>query len=344
LDKTHPVVAEAFAAHGYATAGFVGNKLYCGREKGLGRGFLHYADFMVSPGELIRSTSLGSYYLEQSWFRRLFKSWDLPGRKVGARINQEFLNWLSHRPERPFFVFLNYYDAHMPLLPVAPYDTIFHPGPEGKAQLAQMLEASYAGKKPSRELLQVRRDAYDANIAYLDRQLEELLGALEQQGELDRTVVVITSDHGDLCGRRVNTAVSLHDVSATMLSLAGVTRHPIPGHSLERFWGDSPPPGPTGGDTLVMELSYNSRLPKNTPVSKGAMASIVLDRHRLVRNGDGSMELYDFLTDPEETTDLSQTPEFADVLTRLQAALQIVAGPPTGRGPRYRGLPTLAGP
>jgi arylsulfatase A-like enzyme len=186
---------------------------------------------------------------------------------------------------------------------------------------------------------------------------------------------VITSDHGDLFGekggtghgddlfrpalevpllvsyppkvprgRRVNTAVSLHDLSATMLSLAGITKHPIPGHSLERFWGDSPPPGPTGGDTLVMELSYNSRLPKNTPVAKGAMASIVLDRHRLIRNGDGSMELYDFLNDPEEKTDLSRAPEFADILTRLQAALQLVAGPPTGRGPRYRGPPALAGP
>jgi arylsulfatase A-like enzyme len=376
LDRTHPVVAEAFAAHGYATAGFVGNKLYCGREKGLGRGFLHYADFMVSPGEMIRSTSLGSYYLDESWFRRLLKSWDLPGRKVGSKINQEFLGWLEHRPERPFFVFLNYYDAHMPLVPVAPFDTLFRPeGPEAKAKLAQMLEASYAGKKPSQELLDVRRDAYDGTIAYLDRQLEELLGALEQRGELDRTVVVITSDHGDLFGekgatghgddlfrpalevpllvsyppkvprgRRVNTAVSLQDVSATMLSLAGVTKHPIPGRSLERFWGDSPPPGPTGGDTLVMELSYNRRLPKNTPIAQGAMAAIVLDRHRLVRNGDGSVELYDFLNDPEETTDLSQAPEFAEVLTRLQAALQVVAGPPTGRGPRYRGTAALAGP
>jgi arylsulfatase A-like enzyme len=376
LDRTHPVVAEAFAAHGYATAGFVGNKLYCGREKGLGRGFLHYADFMVSPGELIRSTSLGGRYLEERWFRRLFQSWDLPGRKVGARINQEFLSWLKKHPERPFFVFLNYYDAHMPLVPVAPFDTLFsRRGAETRAKIEQMLEASYAGKKPSGELLDVRHEAYDATIAYLDQQLEELLGALEQRGELDRTVVVITSDHGDLFGekgatghgddlfrpalevpllvsyppkvprgRRVNTAVSLQDLSATMLSLAGITKHPIPGRSLERFWGDSPPPGPTGGDTLVMELSYNKRLPKNTPVAKGAMASIVLDRHRLVRNGDGSVELYDFLNDPEETTDLSQAPEFAEVLTRLQAALQVVAGPPTGRGPSYRGPPALAGP
>ena len=37
-------------------------------------------------------------------------------RKQAAVINREFLDWLSRRrqPERPFFAFLNYYDAHYP--------------------------------------------------------------------------------------------------------------------------------------------------------------------------------------------------------------------------------------
>ncbi len=39
-------------------------------------------------------------------------------RKEAADVNREFLDWLTRRrqPERPFFAFLNYYDAH------APYD------------------------------------------------------------------------------------------------------------------------------------------------------------------------------------------------------------------------------
>ena len=267
LDETHPVVAEAFAAQGYATAGFVANRRYTGRRTGLDRGFHHYADFLVNEGELIHSSSIGSYYLDQSWFRGLFRYYDLPGRKRGNRVTKEVLNWLEHRSGRPYFVFLNYYDAHTPLLPVAPYDTLFVRG--GRTQLEQMLAASYADKKPSKEELEIRRDAYDGTIAYLDQQIEELLGVLEQRGDLDRTIVVVTADHGDLFGekgatghgndlfrprsgaasrflpsrvprgRRVTTAVSLHDLAATMLSLAGVSQHRLP--PLARAFLERPP-------------------------------------------------------------------------------------------------------
>ena len=39
--------------------------------------------------------------------------------KNAGSINREFLDWLSYRQgqERPFFAFLNYYDAHAPYLP-----------------------------------------------------------------------------------------------------------------------------------------------------------------------------------------------------------------------------------
>ena len=238
-----------------------------------------------------------------------------------------------------------------------------------------MFDASYAGRKPTSEFLQVRRDLYDGAIAYLDQQLEQLLGELDRRGDLSNTIVVITADHGELFGEhganghgddlhrqalevpllisyparipgglRVATAVSLKDVSATLLSLAGATDRPLPGRSLERYWNGEPPPGPTGGDTLVMELSYNKRLPKSSPVSQRAMASVVLDQHRLIRNGDGSFDLFDFLNDPGELTDLSDSASFAPVLTRLRGALEATAGPPTGRGPRYRGPEALAGP
>lgn len=44
------------------------------------------------------------------------------------------------------------------------------------------------------------RDAYDAEIAYTDSQLQRLWHALSEQGLLDHTVVVVTSDHGEALG------------------------------------------------------------------------------------------------------------------------------------------------
>ena len=44
------------------------------------------------------------------------------------------------------------------------------------------------------------RDAYDNCLAYLDDQLGELFEALQRRGELDRTLVIVTSDHGEGLG------------------------------------------------------------------------------------------------------------------------------------------------
>src|SRR5208337_2127998 len=43
---------------------------------------------------------------------------DVGSRKTAATINRNALDWLSRRPaDRPFFLFLNYYDAHSPFVP-----------------------------------------------------------------------------------------------------------------------------------------------------------------------------------------------------------------------------------
>ena len=57
-------------------------------------------------------------YLEPLWH------WLDADRKAAKDVNRELLDWLSRRPqpERPFFAFLNYFDAHAPyLLPTGNY-------------------------------------------------------------------------------------------------------------------------------------------------------------------------------------------------------------------------------
>ena len=53
-------------------------------------------------------------------------------RKDAAAINREFLDWLSDRRDRgrPYFAFLNYYDAHTPYLPPEGTSFRFGPGPK----------------------------------------------------------------------------------------------------------------------------------------------------------------------------------------------------------------------
>ena len=117
LDGTAPTLAELLRSRGYVTAGFVANTRYCIAELGLGRGFVHYEDFPLSLGELVLSSSLGRFITNNPVLRRVAGSYELLDRKPAATINRDFLDWLDRSPERPFFVFLNYFDAHEPYLP-----------------------------------------------------------------------------------------------------------------------------------------------------------------------------------------------------------------------------------
>jgi arylsulfatase A-like enzyme len=361
LDGRYPVLAEALGARGYATAGFVGNTLYCAREKGLARGFAHYEDFLLAPGELLRSNALLESASDQKWLRRLIGSYQLPGRKSADRVNAEVLSWLGHRPDRPVFVFVNYFDAHDPLIPPAPFDRQFGPRGADRAALERrMLDAGHNNGVPPKDLMAIQLDLYDGAIAYLDGRVESLLDSLDRRGLLENTLVVVTSDHGNLFGehdesghgfdlyrqalevplvlslpgrlpegKRVDTAVSLRDLASTLYSFAGGDSSPFPGRSLERFWADHPPIGPAGGDTLVMELSSDKRLPANTRVSLGDMASVLVDRYRLIRNGDGSEELFDWTQDPLEARNLARSDSLGPDLERLRGTLRSLV---PGRG------------
>ena len=125
-----PTLAEYVGAHGYATAGFVANLVYCSRDSGLARGFTHYEDYVLERLAPLRT----SIVVEQLTtmiaqtinvfnivalhpLRELVIRWfAINQRKDAATINRAFLAWLTDRPQpdRPFFAFLNILDAHYP--------------------------------------------------------------------------------------------------------------------------------------------------------------------------------------------------------------------------------------
>ena len=133
LDGAHPTLAEFLGARGYATAGFIANTAYCASDSGLGRGFTVYEDFIFPEFTALKIAVLGQSllaglgsivtFLENrpgwpGWQPHVQRSWRslVDDRKRAAAVNRELLDWLSRRtqPERPFFAFLNYSDAHTP--------------------------------------------------------------------------------------------------------------------------------------------------------------------------------------------------------------------------------------
>lgn len=361
LDRRQTTLAEQFRASGYATAGFVGNYRYAGSASGLQRGFDHFEDYPVTVEQAFRSAQLSARVFtlgriaEQLGKRRLIQ-----GGKDAIEVNGEFLSWLdqSRPPSRPFFAFLNYFDAHAPYTPPPPWDSTFA-GRDLETvhrYWSRMEEVFGPGPLP-RQFLQETQDAYDGGIAYLDFQIDSLLTQLESRGLLHNTVVIVTSDHGEHFGEhgliqhgnslflpllhvplafyaptllppgiRVQTPVSLRDLAATILELAEVPRGGVPGRSLLEWI--RPPADLVRTDTLLAAVDYHRLLPKwpVSPVLKGDMRSIVLDSLHYIHNGDGSEELFHLGRDSRETRNLAGLPEFQPELARHRNALEKVGG------------------
>lgn len=360
LDGTYPTIAEVLQADGYATGAVVANLRYCGYESGLDRGFLHYDDYPVSLGAVVGSSRLLRRVLDNFRLRRLVANDQHLVRKSAADVNRAALAWIDDIRDRPFFLFLNYFDAHEPYLPPSPFDTRFGPGRErGKfSPLHRWLwEPAVAHDNMGPAQIREEHDAYDGAIAYLDSQLDSLFAALERRGRLANTIVVVTADHGEEFaehrvfehgyslyrpsvevplvvvapgrapgGARVGEPVSLRDLAATLADLAGAgSSSPITGTSFATAWQDSRP-----GDSspILSEVHAVSGHPDWFPVSRGDLWAVLHHGLRYIRGPDGSEQLFDFELDPWEKHDLAGESDYQARLPEYRALLDSALSTP----------------
>ena len=191
------------------------------------------------------------------------------------------------------------------------------------------------------DFVRTARHAYLANCSYLDEMVGTLLGTMEAIGLSRDTVVVVTSDHGDMLGergmwfkkhffehasrvplivhapwrfaagrRREN--VSLVDLLPTLCELA-------------RIDAANRAPRPLDGASLI-PLCDDSGSAEDAPVfsemtSEGVPAPMFMVRHgrfKLMTGGGAPDALFDVLADPEERTDLAPDPDRAHALAALR--------------------------
>ena len=348
LGNKYKTLAEYLSENGYVTGGFIGNVGYCGSSYGLNRGFTRYEDHVSSFELFSRSSGLTA-----KMFKYFKNNQNTIARKSAADINQSFLNWRSGHKDRPFFAFLNYFDAHDPYIAPQPFELKFG------TQKPKLPTIVHDRKYKAREIRQLL-DAYDSCIAYLDNEIGLLLDELKEQDVLKNTVVIVTSDHGEQfgehglmyhvnslyrqllqvpllisfpnsipAGKRFNNAVSLRDLPATIIDLVNLENpNQFPGSSLARYW--SPEKKTANGNVPVLfsEIFIGGEepdwIPESWPVAKGEMKSVVAGGYHYIQHGDGNEELFDFDNDPEEERDLANSKEYAGMLKQM--GLSVAAG------------------
>jgi arylsulfatase A-like enzyme len=206
LDERFVTLAEALAAEGYATAAISANLLVAGHMN-LTQGFRH-VDVRRSPRSLppaaapllLRGQGMAPRWLVadrvQEWFPSAFRS--------AGEIADAGIAWLGRpRPEgQPYFAFLNFMDAHTPFVAREG----FHDRWPGRSERLPSFGLDTAGAIASGaraitpEEADHLRALYDAGLSYLDHEVGRLLEFVDALPDAERTLVIVTADHGEALG------------------------------------------------------------------------------------------------------------------------------------------------
>jgi arylsulfatase A-like enzyme len=292
------------------------------------------------------------------------------------RSVQDVVEFLRRRenqqPDKPLFLFLNLMETHLPFWPpgeyvdrVAPY---FRQSREARNVMRRWNREAYRWASPLPESLsdleqQVLNDMYDAEVAYQDDYLGQLLVALNGRSRRRDTLTVIVSDHGDGLGEhgyfghafvaydelvhvplilhwpaqlpamRVETPVSTRRVYHTILSAAGqIAERPnldpatVRGLSLQRtIYGSDPEQG-TAFSEVYPPLNFVRAIEQRSPELLDAFRCLSL-RRAVVKPDESCQPLKLITVDDaaDELFDLKQDPLECDNIleTRTETAVQL---------------------
>jgi arylsulfatase A-like enzyme len=353
LDKTYPTIGEAMQTNGYRTGAFSANTEFFTRRQGFGRGFLHFEDSDQSVADAFLNSSLYGFLFDFYGLRKALDYEGVPTRVLASDINTSALDWIDQDTDKPFFVFMNYFDVHDPYTPPEPYRSKYASVPNPGGLINGFVERYHPDLTP--EQLQSEIDAYDGSISYVDDQVKNLFSELEKRGELNNTIVIITSDHGESLGEhgllqhsaslylqeiqvplilwrpglvpenvQIDTPISTTGLPSTILSLINASKDPFPGPSLTKIYLDketqSTWPEP------ISEVAQFTGAAEQNPSTHGEMKSVVANSLHYIIHQKFGEELYNWREDPQEATNVASSPSSQTALDEFRLYLKNLIG------------------
>ncbi|MEM6795184.1 MAG: sulfatase [Acidobacteriota bacterium] len=189
LPEDVPTFAEHLRGFDFETAAIVANYAYLDPAFGVDRGYETYFSVRNAPVEPRILHLIDRRIRPLPWARRHWQVY-----RSADQINRLALRWLEAQENHRFLLFLNYMEPHLPWGPHQP--GLRYGDFAAEAGLPERPRGTLAPDESWRR----RVDLYDSNIASLDARLGELFERLREIGLYDRSLIVVTSDHGESFG------------------------------------------------------------------------------------------------------------------------------------------------
>lgn len=232
LDDEFDTIAEVLRSYGYQTFGYTNNS-HAGPLTNANQGFDAFE--VTSYGKVEAGSELSDHLMIYD-LRRRIRDLLLIKRtffvdKGAHRANQFVKRWItdSSSDPAPFFVFINYMEAHAPWSPpkdfLAPYVGDAKPGDVLRLAPLDIYEHVFGQVKVDEHGFKLHRALYDGEISYMDFKMGELFDYLREQDILDNTILIITSDHGENFGEH-GLAGHFLDVNDPLIRVPLIIRYP----------------------------------------------------------------------------------------------------------------------
>ncbi len=313
VDLAYPrtLIWDALEEAGYASAVFS-----CQNER-----WGNMIAFLDTPGLDILRHSL-------SWPRARKKGRGNETKVYEETPVEEWRRWRRASPDGPTFTYFNFQANHYPYLWPPEFPPLFAP-------FEIDFPATFLAYP--KDKVAVMKNRFDNALAYADREVGEVLEFLAARGELEETVVIVVSDHGEAFYEHAQPThgTSLYEEqvgSVLMLSLPGVeprvVAEPV-SHldimpTLLRHLGLPPHPNFQGRDD-ILDPAYSARGRPLFFSIQGLTAEdgVLLDGWKYLINWDRrERRLFHLQTDPGEQVDLAAVePGRAQELHRVLMAL-----------------------
>jgi arylsulfatase A-like enzyme len=347
-----PVLPDLLKKKGYQTFAVSNNRLL-NEANGFGRGFDRFV-------ETTNDACLGQWKLALRCGAVQAAALAMGlSRDAGFDQGSAWTNWLLSKrfakqngERKPFFAMLNYYEPHDPYqAPRRHVDRFLTPEERkragrlhhGEEELAR--HACGAERVFSPDDVQLLEKLYDADVAYQDERLGELVALLQKNGLLNNTWLVVTSDHGELFGEwemvyhtasshykllhvplivrppggttemvRIEAPVQPVDVFATFLTTAGISlpdtvtqAYPLPLKTSERSPREMCVAQSHGAS--IAGLSITQRHDLQADVSRWLqwVNSVYEDGYLMEVESSGRRRLFNVDEDPRMKQDLAET-------------------------------------